>query len=156
MSNKGGSNLATSGVKGAGVLAIFGISYINHIFSPLIWGLLILIIIDVILNVHKEGQQLNKIGSAFATLSGTSLMSFEHALSPEAIHGIVAVMVLAYIQVVAPQIVNIVTNFKFISPNAKADLIAALKEENAALKQKAITQAKTNKVIITSSNGESK
>lgn len=142
----------STGVKGAGTAVLFGLSYINHIFSPLIWALLALIIIDVLLNVHKEGQQLTKIGSAFATLGGTSLLTVQNAFSLEVVHGLVAVMVLAYIQVVVPQIVSLISKAKFISPVAKADLIAALQAENEALKQKATAEA--NKVIVTS--GEQK
>lgn len=137
----------TTGVKGVGILATFGISYINHIFSPLIWGLLALIIVDILLNVHKEGQQLQKIGSAFATLGGTSLLTVQHAFNLETVHALVAVMVLAYIQVVAPQIVAMIKKAKNISSSTKVDLIAALQAENESLKQMAITEA--NKVIVT-------
>lgn len=146
----------TLGFKGASLAAIFGISYINHVFSPLIWGLLILIMADVLLNVHKEGQQFTKIGSAFATLGGTSILTAAHAFNLEALHGIVAVMVLAYIQIVAPQIVLFVSKAHFIAPGAKAAMIEALKAENEMLKHKAeVTKAEAeNKVII--SNGESK
>lgn len=150
MQNRGDSRM-TTGVKGASAVVIFGISYINHIFSPLIWALLVLIVIDVILNVHKEGQQLNKIGSAFATLGGTSLLSTAHAFNQEAIHGIVAVMVLAYIQVVSPQIVTVIGRFKSINHATKEAMIAALQAENAALKQQAETtiQQTESKVVVT-------
>lgn len=144
----------TTGVKGASALAIFGISYINHIFSPLIWALLALIVIDVLLNVHKEGQQLTKIGSAFATLGGTSLISVQHAFNLEAVHGLVAVMVLAYIQVVSPQIVNGIKKAKSLSSTTKTDIIAVLQAENEALKKMA--QSDVNKVIVTTSESENK
>jgi hypothetical protein len=137
----------TSSLKGASAFVLFGISYINHIFSPLIWALLVLIMIDVIFNVHKEGQQLTKIGSAFATLGGTSLISMQHAFNAEAIHGIVAVMVLAYIQVVAPQIVAFIGRLRSIQPATRMAMLEALQAENQALKQKAEEQSK---VIITS------
>lgn len=137
----------SSGVKGASAAVIFGISYINHIFSPLIWALLVLIVIDVLLNVHKEGQQLTKIGSAFATLGGTSLITVQNTFSLEVVHGLVAVMVLAYIQVVIPQVVQLINKAKFIAPTAKMDIIAALQAENEALKQKATAEA--NKVVVT-------
>lgn len=140
------------GIKGASVGVIFGISYINHIFSPLVWALLALIIVDILLNVHKEGQQLTKIGSAFATLGGTSLISFQHAFTLEAVHGLVAVMVLAYIQVVSPQIVRMISKAKNINAATKTDLIAALQAENDSLKRMAEHEA--NKVVVTT--GEEK
>lgn len=149
-----GEGAMTSGVKGISAAAIFGISYINHIFSPLIWALMALIVVDILLNVHKEGQQLTKIGSAFATLGGTSLISVQHAFTLEAVHGLVAVMVLAYIQVVAPQIVSVIKKAKNIAPSAKIDMIAALQAENEALKQQAEAQAEANKVVVTT--GETK
>jgi hypothetical protein len=148
--NSKGEGAMTSGVKGISAAAIFGISYINHIFSPLIWALLALIVVDILLNVHKEGQQLTKIGSAFATLGGTSLISVQHAFTLEAVHGLVAVMVLAYIQVVAPQFVSVINKAKNIAPSAKVDMIAVLQAENEALKQQAEkAQAEVNKVVIT-------
>lgn len=139
--------MMAGGVKGIGALTIFGVSYLNHIFSPLIWGLLVLVVIDILLNAHKQGEQLNKIGTAFITLGGTSLISSFHTFNLETVHALVAIMVIAYIQIVSPQIVAIINKTKSISGPTKAELIAALEAENKSLKQMAITEE--NKVIVT-------
>lgn len=147
MTNKG-ERMVTTGTKFGFGAVIFGFSYINHIFSPLIWALLILIILDILLNVHKEGQQLQKIGSAFMTLGGADLFQNTHLFSISVIHGLVGVMVLAYLQVVVPRLINVVKKIKGISAASKNELLLALQAENEALKQQAQKQEQENKVVI--------
>jgi hypothetical protein len=154
----------TTGLKGVSAAVILGVSYINNIFSPLIWALLVLIMIDILFNAHKEGQQLTKIGSAFATLSGTGFLQMVHPFSIEVIHGIVAIMVLSYIQVVVPQLVSGISKVRFLAPGTKAGVMAALAAENEALKkqaqaQAALAEAQTaasteNKVVVTPGNNQ--
>lgn len=132
---------------------MLGVSYINHIFSPLIWGLSILIVIDILLNVHKEGQQFNKIGSAFATLGGSGLLQTSHFFSIEVIHGLVAVMFLAYVQVVVPQILKGIGKLKYLAPGTKAAAMAAMAAELEALKAQAKSEQEKaindNEIIVT-------
>lgn len=141
----------TSGIKGISAAVIFGFSYLNHIFSPLIWALLVLVILDILMNVHHEEKQFSKIGSAFVTLGGADLFSHTHLFSLNVIHGLVGVMVLAYLQVVIPQVIQFTKKVKGLSTQSKAEMIAILQAENDLLKQKAEgqeKQAEDNKVVI--------
>ncbi|EPZ43833.1 hypothetical protein [Alicyclobacillus acidoterrestris] len=108
--------MGVNAIKGAGALVIFGISWMDHIFSPLIWALMILAGLDIVLNVHKGLQhQMGKIGSAFASLGGLSLLKSGTLFSAQTLHYAVAVMVLVYLQIVVPQIVAFVGNLKFVT-----------------------------------------
>lgn len=148
MKNKGVGKVATS-FKGLAAAVVFGFSYIDHIFSPLIWALLVLVILDILLNVHHEDKQFTKIGSAFATLGGTELFSQSNLFSIDVIHGLVAVMVLAYLQVVVPQVIVFIQKLKGLSSTSKVEMIAILQAENEALKQKAVSQdSQENKVEV--------
>ena len=99
-------------IKGLSAFAVVAITYIDNTFSPLFWVLLVLVAWDILANVHKEGQQLTKIGSAFASIGGITVIE-GHIGSPDVVRIVVAVLVLAYIQVVMPQVFALIKKIPF-------------------------------------------
>lgn len=121
------------------------VAYVNHTLTPLFWALLILASLDVLLNVHKEGMQLQKVGSAFASIGGTVGLA-NHVAQPDFLRVAVAVATLAYLQVVVPQIVSLLGKIKFSKDPATNNAvqeaeIAALRAEVERLRQIADQQA---------------
>ncbi|MCL6594262.1 MAG: hypothetical protein K6T31_09825, partial [Alicyclobacillus sp.] len=106
-------------IKSLGALAVAVSAYINQTFSPLFWALLALAAVDILLNVHREGQQFQKLGSAFAAVGGTTVLS-QHIASPDILKIAVAVLTLAYLQVVVPQLVGLLGKIR-LSSNPTVD-----------------------------------
>lgn len=136
--------------KGLMAVAVFGVAYVNQNFTPLFWVLLALLALDVLLNVGHEGQQFAKIGSAVASLGGVSLVE-SHLGNPDLVKVCVAVLVLAYLQIVAPQLYKLVSNIRLGSSkraNAflQAEVIANLQAEVARLNAQAAAQLRARNV----------
>lgn len=110
--------------KAIGAAIVVGVGYIDQNLSPLFWALLVLAALDVVLNAHREGQQFQKIGSAFASLGGVTVLE-GHLGNPDIVKISVAVLVLAYLQVVVPQLIAMLKQIKF----------SASKKVNAAEQQ---------------------
>ena len=145
----GGSDVKGMGaaIKGIFAAAALVVTYVDHTLSPLFWALLALAAIDVLLNVHDESKQLTKLGSAFVTMFGTySATLAGHYGQPDFVRILVAIAVLAYLQIVVPQLLALGTRVakELKTPTQKADasaLIAALQAEVAQLKAGAQAQA---------------
>lgn len=135
-------------IKSLGAAATVFVSYVDHNLSPLFWALLILASVDVLLNVHKEGQQWQKLGSAFVSVGGTMGLA-GHMAQPDFLRVLVAVATLAYLQVVVPQITALIGKIKWTADAATNTAIqqselAALKAEVARLQSQAQKQASGN------------
>lgn len=121
--------------KSLGTAAVLAISYVNHTFSPFFWVLLALAGLDILLNMHREGQQFQKIGSAVASIGGISVLE-GHLGNPDILRVSVAVLVLAYLQVVVPQLIAMVKNFHFASSQkvnaAEKDLASKVIQSQAS------------------------
>lgn len=127
--------------KGLMTAIVLGVGYVDANFTPLFWVLLALMAIDVLLNVSHEGQQLNKIGSAVASLGGVALVE-SHLGNPDILKVSIAVLVLAYLQVVAPQVIALVKKIKFSkSPKANVFLQEQIISNLQAEVQRLTTQA---------------
>lgn len=98
-------------VKGIGALAVVWVTYINHTFTPLIWVLLALIFVDLVLNVHKEGQQLHKLGSMAVSI-GLPTYVINNLNQPDLGKYLVAMLCIAYLQTVVPQLIQKVSSWK--------------------------------------------
>ncbi len=134
-------------LKTIGGLATLAVTYIDSTLTPLFWALLVLAAIDILLNVHKEGQQWNKLGSAFISLGGTLGLA-GHVSQPDFLRVMVAVATLAYLQVVVPQLVTLVGNIKWSKDPAtnaviKQAELTALKKEIETLRSQADKQVGT-------------
>lgn len=108
-------------LKALGAAAVVFATYLNHTFSPLFWVLLVLVALDIVMNAHQEGQQFQKIGSAFASLGGVTVLQ-GHLGNPDIVRISVAVLVLAYLQVVVPQLLTLAKKLHF-SPAAKVNAV---------------------------------
>lgn len=127
-------------VKGFAAFAAVIVAYVDTNLGPLFWALLVLAALDILLNVHDESKQWNKLGSAFVTLGGTYGVG-AHFGQPDFVRILVAVAVLAYIQIVVPQVFTLLTKLKLGGPLAAQSEIAALKAEVNQLKTQAVEQA---------------
>lgn len=128
-------------IKGLGALAVGVAAYVNHTFGMLFWVLLSLAAVDLLLNVHDEQKQLAKFGSAFASIGGITVLE-SHLSNPEVMKIAVAVAVLAYIQVVTPQLVSLLGKLHLPKRENKF-LVAMMEQEIARLKAEANQQAGT-------------
>lgn len=96
--------MATGGIKGISAALIAWLSYVDKTLTPLFWVLLALVAIDMFMNVHKEGQQFQKIGSMALTLGVPSYIG-SNLSNPELGKYLVAMMSIVYLQIVVPQLV---------------------------------------------------
>lgn len=155
----GGSDVKGMGaaIKGIFAVAALAVTYVDHTLSPLFWALLALAAIDVLLNVHDETKQWTKLGSAFVTLGGTYGVA-GHFGQPDFIRILVAVAVLAYLQIVVPQLLalgsRVVKEIKTPAQRADAQaMIATLQAEVAQLKAGAQAQAGGSQTNAQTANG---
>lgn len=119
-------------------------AYMDGTFGPLIWALLILVGLDLVLNLRDEAKQLSKIGSGAVTLGLPALLTNAQSIaSPAILHAIVAVLVLAYLQVVYPQVMARITKWSAKVPVADAAEVAALKSQVATLTAQTRAQAQS-------------
>lgn len=128
-------------IKGLGALFVVWMTYINTTFSPLFWVLLALIFVDLLLNIHKEGQQFHKLASMGMSL-GIPTVIAQNINQPELGKYLVAILCLAYLQVVVPEISARIKTFTFSKDKAKNQVdqatVAAIL---AQLQAKATTEA---------------
>ena len=122
-------------VKGLGALALVWFTYIDKTFTPLFWVLMVLVGIDMVLHVGKEGQQFNKIGSMAVALGIPSVVG-ENLNNPLLGKYLVAIMCLVYLQLVVPALVQRIGKIKFSQDpktNARdqADISALLQKVQA-------------------------
>lgn len=132
-------------IKGLLSLVAVGVAYIDKTFGELVWVLIALIAIDLILNLKDEGKQLNKIGSAAVALGLPSILTGStNLLNPLMLHSLVAVMVLAYLQVVYPQIQTLLSNIGKKSANVGVQALDTVAQAKLnALEQQVQTLAQT-------------
>lgn len=126
--------MTTLGLKGVGAAIVFYVSWINHNFTPLFWVLIALITLDLILNAHKEGQQLQKIASMAISLGVPGYIA-ANLTNPGLGKYIVAIMCLVYLQIVVPSIVGWIGNLKGGKTDANTLAIQALVEKVGAMEQ---------------------
>lgn len=99
-------SMVSGGVKGLGALFVVWLTYIDKTFTPLFWVLLALIFVDLVLNVHKgEGTQFTKLGSALVSMGIPQYLGNNGGM-PHLAKYLVAMMVIAYIQIVIPQLLT--------------------------------------------------
>lgn len=124
------------GLKAISAVLIGWITTINNTFTPLFWVLLALVTLDMLLSVHKEGQQFVKIGSMAVTLGVPSYVTANLG-NPSLGKYLVAIMCLVYLQIVVPQLIAKVQSWTFSKdPKQNAidqEAIKALIEKVAAL-----------------------
>ena len=126
--------------KGIGSALAVMVAYLDHTFSPLVWVLLALVAVDLLLNFHQEGKQLEKMGAAFASLGFPTLIANHITLihSPELPKLIVTLLTILYIQVVFPQLGTLVKKIKWsqnttTNQTTIAELQVALQAANTKL-----------------------
>lgn len=136
--------MLSGSAKGIGALAVVWLAYLNNTFSPLIWVLLGLVAVDLFLNIHKEGQQFAKLGSMAVTLGIPTIVA-NNIGQPDLGKYLVAVLCLAYLQIVVPQIFQRLSQIKFSSnqatnkvDQAKIDAIVQLLAEREKLQAQAV------------------
>lgn len=131
--------------KSLGALVILAVAWVNQTLSPLFWLLLALIAVDLILNIHQEGKQLQKLGSTFFALGLPAWIS-EHAsaaaqLSPEFLKGVVVLLTLGYVWVVVPQVFAFVQR---ILPQPEQQMLQEMEPQALeAIVRKVIQEAKS-------------
>lgn len=122
-------------IKALGALAVVVETYVQHTFGGLFWALLILAAIDILLNMQDESKQFSKFGAAFTSIGGITILS-GHVSDPAVIKVAVAVAVLAYIQIVAPQVLQLLAKLR-LPRRENAFVVAALQAEVERLKSQA-------------------
>lgn len=119
----------TASVKGIAAVIVAWMTYIDNTFSPLFWVLLVLIFIDLVLNIHKEGQQFSKLGSMALSL-GVPTYITSNLGNPELGKYLVAIMCLCYVQLVVPQLLQTAARFRLAKDKTTnkvdAEMIAAI------------------------------
>ena len=133
-------------VKGGSLAIASLIAYMNHTFSPFIWLLIGLVVLDLILNATDESKQLQKIGSSFATVTTTIFLKQGTTVLqvPNLPEIFVLALTVTYLGIVIPQVVHV---FKVLQPKATASEIAFLKAELAKMQataQKDLNQSVQN------------
>lgn len=126
--------------KGVSALAVAVFSYINNTYTPLIWVLAALIFLDLVMNMHKEGQQFQKIGSAAAALGIPGFITSQFG-TPHFTQYIVALLTIAYIQVVFPQIGSLIDKIKFSSNPAQQQTAVSEAQDLATLIEQKVEAA---------------
>jgi hypothetical protein len=128
-------------LKGLLSAIVAGIALIDKTFTPCIWLLLALVAVDLILNVHKEGQQMHKLFSAAGAMGIPTFIGTHYDL-PNFAQYLTVLMTVAYIQVVFPQIVDLLKKVKWSKDPATQAAITADAEMIAQL-----VQAELQKVV---------
>jgi hypothetical protein len=119
----------TSGAaKGIGGALIVWLTYINTTFSPLFWVLLALVFIDLVLNIHKEGKQFEKLGSAAVAMGVPSFIG-QNIGNPHFIKYLVAMMCLVYLQHVVPQLVALISRLTISKDKATNEVSQELLQD---------------------------
>jgi hypothetical protein len=114
--------------KSIGGFFIVWLTYINDTFSPLFWVLLALVFVDLVLNIHKEGKQFEKLGSAAVAMGIPSFIG-ENIGNPHFIKYLVAMMCLVYVQHVVPQLVALISKLKVSKDPATNEVTQELLED---------------------------
>jgi len=100
--------------KGVSAAAVGTFFYLNGKFGTLFWVLMILVLLDIIFNLTSLGNlenQFKKIGSAVFSLGGPVL--FLNAYKDgEMAKILVAVLVLAYLEILYPQVKPLLAHLK--------------------------------------------
>lgn len=133
------------GMKGATAIFIGWLTYINHTFTPLFWVLLALVALDLMLNVHKEGQQFYKIGSMAISLGVPSYVA-SNLDNPNLGKYLVALMCLVYLQIVVPSLIHRMESLK-LSKDPKQNAIDQAAIEALIKKVAALEQEKAQEVV---------
>lgn len=98
-------------IKGFFGAVILYLTELQHEFGTILWVVLAMAAIDLLLNVGKEGKQLEKLGSAFVAIGAPSVISNNingHAFT----HTVLAMVALAYVVILYPQVVAFISNLK--------------------------------------------
>lgn len=111
-----------------GVLIVIWVTYINHTFTPLIWVLLALIFVDLVLNIHKEGRQLHKLGSMAVSL-GLPTYVIDNLHQADLGKYLVAILCIGYLQVVIPQLISKLGSLKLSNNPAQNKVDQATLDE---------------------------
>lgn len=129
-------------VKSLAALAVVVYTWVNHTLSPLFWLLLVLVVLDLLLNIHQEGKQLPKLGSTFFALGLPAFLSSHsaHLFDAEVLKGVVCILTLGYVWVVVPQLFALVNRWlpktsqaqaAALEQTAFAELVSRVKAEIA-------------------------
>lgn len=138
----------TTAVKGVGVILAF-LGYVNNMFGPLVFGLLILVALDILFHFHKGPTvQMQKLVSGFMSIlgvSGMQLLNANHGeiLSASFLHYAVAVLFASYLSVVGPEVIQWTGKLKWLAKGTKSALTAAEQAELTALRAQAQKQQQT-------------
>lgn len=119
--------MVLKGIFGAIVLYL---TELQHEFGTILWVVLAMAALDLLLNVGKEGKQFEKFGSAFVAIGAPSIIS-NNINGGVFTHTVLALVALAYISVLYPQLVALINKFKQpeTAKQSELELITELKNQ---------------------------
>ncbi|WP_067929537.1 hypothetical protein [Alicyclobacillus shizuokensis] len=136
--------MASVSMKGLGAMAVLAVTWVNHTLSPLFWVLLALVAVDLLLNLHQEAKQLQKLGSAFFALGIPTFISDNagQILNPEILKALVCLLCLGYVWVLTPQVLAWLSK---VVPKAEQPALSSLEQQAVeAIVQKAVAQLRAS------------
>lgn len=137
--------MASGGLKGISAILLGWVTWVDNTLTPLFWVLLILVTLDLLLNVHKEGQQFQKLGSMAITLGVPGYVA-ANVNNPELGKYLVAIMCLVYLQLVVPALLGAISKLK-LSKDPVQNGVDQSALDALVQKVEALEQAQAQKVL---------
>ena len=137
--------------KGAASAILLYVTELQHQYGTILWIVLAMVILDVLLNVGDEQKQFNKLGSAFVAIGAPTIISTQ-ATSPAFAHTLLALIAIAYVQILYPQIITLVKKMGGSVSVQSAEMILIQDLQNQVLKLSESNLPKGTTVPVSTTN----
>lgn len=136
--------MLNTSIKGISTAVVAFFAYAQHTYGTLLWVVLAMAAIDILMNVQNEGKQFEKLGSAFVAIGAPAILT-SHLGSPDMVRVSLAVVCIAYIQILYPQLVTFLKNLHQPQSVVKVELsyLQELEKKYSALAASQLTPSQT-------------